>query len=75
MDDREAKEMMQRCVNEFEAMRGEISRLRPQAEAYQAITQILSLLPQKSQGYGEDIVWILKKRITEVEKAKTTNAT
>ncbi|MDE2022101.1 MAG: hypothetical protein KGI71_04320 [Patescibacteria group bacterium] len=75
MDDREAKEMMQRSIAEIEMLRREVGQLRPQAEAYQAITQILSLLPQKSQGYGEDLVWKLRKRIEELDKAKSTNAT
>lgn len=69
MNDNEAKEMMQRCISEIESLRRERDRLQPHAEAYLTIQQIMSYLPQRAQGYGEDLVWRLKKRIEELEKA------
>ncbi len=66
MDDKEAVEMMQRCKNEIMSLRVEIGHLRPKAEAYDDISQILSLLPRRSQGMGEDVVWTLDKRIREI---------
>lgn len=68
MDSKEAKQMIQRCINEIEQLRGEIGRLRPMADAYQLITKILGLVPGPSVGYGEDLVWILKKRLREIEE-------
>lgn len=66
MNDKEAIEMMQRCKIEIVSLRAEIDRLRPKAEAYDDISQILSLLPRRSQGMGEDVVWTLDKRIREI---------
>lgn len=62
----EALEMMQRCKGEIVSLRAEIERLRPKAEAYEAITTILGLLPRRSQGMSEDMVWRLEKRIREL---------
>ncbi len=69
MNDREAIEMMQRCKSEIVSLRNEIDRLRPKADAYDSIAHILSLLPRQSQGMGENLVWILDKRIREIERA------
>ena len=70
MDDKEAIDMMRRCKNEIVSLRTEIGHLRPKAEAYDDISQILSLLPRRSQGMGEDVVWTLDKRMREIiEKA------
>ena len=66
MDDKEAVEMMQRCKNEIMSLRVEIGHLRPKAEAYDDISQILSLLPRRSQGMSEDVVWALDRRIREI---------
>ena len=62
----EAIEMMNRCKNEITSLRMEIDRLRPKAEAYDNIQTILSLLPGKPRGMGEDLVWRLEQRIREL---------
>lgn len=59
-------DMIQRCIEEIRQLRGEIARLAPKADAYDAITSILSLLPKPTQGAGEDIVWRLLKQIDEL---------
>ena len=69
MNDKEAVEMMQRCKAEIVSLRAEIGRLGPKAEAYDNIAQVLSLLPRRSQGMSEDMVWMLDKRIREIEQA------
>jgi hypothetical protein len=69
MNDREAIEMMQRCKHEIIGLRQEIDRLRPKAEAYESVAQVLALLPQRSVGMSEDMVWALDKRIREIEQA------
>lgn len=71
MHDKEAAEMMNRCVSEITSLRRQIDTLAPKADAYDSITTILRLLPRPSQGYGEDLVWALKKRIDELAKAET----
>jgi hypothetical protein len=68
MNDKEAVEMMNRCKHEIESLRGEIGRLRPKAEAYDNLAIVLGLLPQRSVGMGEDLVWTLNKRIREIEQ-------
>jgi hypothetical protein len=75
MDDKEAIEMMQRCISEIETQRMVVSRLAPQAEAYEVIRDIVRMGPKQSQGYGEDLVWRLKKKIAELEpKPEAPNA-
>ena len=64
--DAEAVEMMVRCKNEILRLRSEIAVLAPKAHAYDSIASILRLLPQPSQGYGEDVVWLLDKRVREM---------
>ncbi|MGK2908789.1 MAG: hypothetical protein ACSLE1_03170 [Sphingobium sp.] len=66
MTDKDVIDMTQRCIEEISMLRDEVARLAPKADAYDAITSILGLLPRPSQGYGEDIVWRLKKQIAEL---------
>ena len=73
MNDNEALEIMRRCKEEIKSLRQEIGVLRPQAEAYQTVAQILALLPHRSVGEGEDMVWMLDKRIREIEALTPAN--
>lgn len=66
IDNREAIEMMNRCRQEISSLRTEIGRLKPKADAYDNIATILRLLPKPSVGMGEDLVYILDKRIQEL---------
>ena len=66
MTNKEAVEMMNRCKHEIVGLRAEIDRLKPKAHAYDNIASILRLLPQPSIGMGEDMVWLLEKRICEL---------
>lgn len=68
MTDREAVEMMQRCKVEIVSLRRERDHLRPKAEAYDVVAQILSLLPQPSICMGEDVLWTLDKCIKNIEQ-------
>lgn len=63
----EAVQMMSRCKHEIMNLRARIEHLQPKADAYDNVAAVLSLLPQPSQGAGEDLVWILDKRIRELE--------
>ena len=62
----EAVEMMQRCKAEILGLRAEISRLRPKAEAYDNLAIVLGLLPRRSEGMAEDLVWRIDQRIREL---------
>lgn len=68
MHDKEAIDMMQRCKHDILSLREEIAHLRPKAEAYDSISRILALLPGRSVGMSEDMVWALDKRIREIEQ-------
>jgi hypothetical protein len=68
MHDNEAIQMMARVSEEITSLRREIDRLRPKAEAYDAMLAILRLLPVPSRGMGEDLTWVLNKRIEELKK-------
>jgi hypothetical protein len=74
MNDKEAIDMMQRCKHEIISLRQEIDHLRPRAEAYESVAQVLALLPRKNVGMSEDMVWILDKRIRETEQAAANSA-
>jgi hypothetical protein len=61
--------IMPDTINNREAidrLRATIERLGPKADAYDNLATILRLLPQPSQGVGEDLVWILEKRIRKL---------
>lgn len=66
MRNQDIVDMIERCIAEVEGLRRENDRLRPKAEAYDAIAAILGLLPHPPQGYGEDIVWRLRKQADEL---------
>ena len=72
----EAIQMMNRCKQEILSLRAVIARLEPKADAYDNLVHVLRLLPQPSVGMGEDMVWILDKRIRELApKPKAENPT
>lgn len=66
ISNKEAIEMMNRCMSEIIGLRSIIERLQPKADAYDNLATVLRLLPQPSQGAGEDMVWRLKNRIKEL---------
>lgn len=63
----EALQIMKRCMEEIQILRSQRDVLQPKAEAYNLINKIISLLPTQSHGYGEDIIWQLRKRIAELQ--------
>ncbi len=67
MRDKEAIDMMRRCSGEIKMLRSQIESLKPKAEAYDSLRTVLNLLPQPSQGRGEDLAWQLDKRILDLE--------
>lgn len=62
----EAIQMMNRCKQEIIHLRATIDHLTPKAEAYDNLAAILRLLPVRSIGATEDLVWVLDKRIREL---------
>ena len=73
METQEALEMMTRCREEILSLRRTIDRLTPKAEAYDHLTKVLNLLPERSQGVGIDLAWSLQKRIEELSKPEVAD--
>lgn len=69
----EAIQMMNRCKSEIVNLKAAIAHLQPKADAYDNLAAIVRLLPQPSQGYGEDLVWVLDKRIRELTPKPAEN--
>lgn len=69
---KEAIDMMNRCKEEIRSLRSVIDRLKPKADAYDNLATLLRLLPQQSVAMGEDVVWILDKRIRELTPVNET---
>lgn len=69
MDDKEALDMMRRCRDEIATLRAEVARLAAKADAYDSLATVLRMIPKPSVGYGEDLGWLLNKRIREIESA------
>lgn len=63
-------EMMRRCSSEIKMLRGTIDHLQPKADAYDNMAALIALLPRTSRVVGEDVAWMLDKRIREIEAAK-----
>lgn len=72
MTDREAVQMMRRAADEIRTLRRINAELGPRADAYDSIKSVLNLMPRPSQGYGEDVAWLLEKRIAELEEPAPT---
>jgi hypothetical protein len=69
MNDKEAIEMMRRASDEIKTLRRTIEQLAPKADAYDAIRQMQDMMPRRTQGYGEDVAYLLDRRIKEIEDA------
>ena len=69
MKDRDAIEMMKRCSEEIKMQRRRIATLEPLADAYESLRTVLGLLPQSTQGYGEDLAHRLDREIAVMESA------
>jgi hypothetical protein len=73
MEDKEAIEMMQRCVHELRSLRSQNLDLAPKADAFDVIKAITFAMAPNRRGYSEDLVWVLEKRIRELQpKPKET---
>lgn len=59
-------EMGKRASAEIKTLRNHIAQLAPKAEAYDNIARVLALLPQRSSVVGEDVAWMIDRRIKEL---------
>lgn len=60
--------MLRRCKSEIQMLRRQITETAPKAEAYDMLQTVLGLLPQKTQGGCEDILWIIDKEVQKIEQ-------
>jgi len=71
MDDKQALSMVTRCTQEIESLHKEIKYLRPQAEAYDAIRQILGMTSRGNSSMGStdssDVLWLLRQEKSKLE--------
>lgn len=74
MSNKEAIDMMLRCKNEIISLKATIDRLKPKADAYDNLAALIRMFPQPSIGMGEDVVWVLDKRIRELTPPKAEAA-
>lgn len=58
--------MGRRASAEIKRLRAHIDKLQHKAHAYDNITAILGLLPQRNTGVGEDLAWQIDGRIKEL---------
>lgn len=67
MEDHDAVNILRRCKDEIQHLQHTISVLAPKADAYDQLLKVLKLLPEPSQGVGEDLAWRLQCRIDALE--------
>jgi hypothetical protein len=61
-------QMADRAASEIEQLQQDNARLRAKADAYDAVTAILGLLPRRSESMGASLAWQLRKRAEELRE-------
>lgn len=61
-------EMACRASAEIKSLREQIAILEPKAHAYDQLSTVLGLMPRHSRSYGEDLAYMLDKRVAELSK-------
>jgi hypothetical protein len=64
--DKEFIDMAERASAEIKMLRRMNADIAPKADAYDHLTAVIRLLPQRSQGFSEDLAWALDKRVSEL---------
>lgn len=67
MHDKEAIQMMQRCVSEIKQLRNQLAEAQPKADAYDLLEKIIGFIPGRARGSAEDVVWLLNKQIEKLQ--------
>lgn len=67
-------EMARRASAEIKSLRNQIAALEPKAHAYDQLSTVLGFLPRQSRGYGEDLAYMLDKRVAELTKENKPDA-
>lgn len=66
MGNEEARAMMNLSIVEIRQLRERIAYLQPKADAYDVLSKVMSLIPDRSQPMERDLVWMLEARIKEL---------
>jgi hypothetical protein len=76
MNDKEAIDMMHRCLEEVKSLRAQVAHLSPLAEAYIVLRDVVRMAAPRSgaSSMGQDVIWTLEKRIREMEEASKGRA-
>jgi hypothetical protein len=63
-------EMAERAANDIDSLRAQIRDIAPRAEAFNALQQVLDLMPKRSVGSAEDLAWMLRRRAEALKAEK-----
>lgn len=67
--EQQTKEALRNGAAEIDRLRQDNAMLALKAQAFDTIFGLIELLaPKRSQGYGPDAAWILRKLLAETEK-------
>lgn len=66
MNDIDLKMMIIRTHDEIIRLRRRLEEAEPKARSYDALLQVLDMMPKSSQGFGEDVAWLLKQELDRV---------
>ena len=70
VSDREFVEMANRCSSEIKMLRSRITTLEPKADAYEKLSAVIDMArPRQGGGMGEDLAWMLDRRVSELAEA------
>ena len=67
MDDKETIYLMRRAAEEIRQLRKQREALLAKAEAYDVLYAVVNLIPGRGISMGEDVAWLLDKRIEELQ--------
>ena len=68
MDDYETLHLLHKCRDELRELRQANREMQPRAQAFEVIAQILDMMPRRTGGMAEDVVWHLDRAIMDMER-------
>jgi hypothetical protein len=58
-------------ISEIKQRDSLIAEMKPKAQAWDKLSQVLDMMPGRSLGYGEDFLWTLEEELKRVQEAST----
>lgn len=65
----EQLQMLKRTSEEIRSLRRRIDELTPKANAYDNLSALIGMFPQRSIGMGEDLAWLIDRRASEIQSS------